>query len=82
MLAIYGFDNAEVIGATPRLGRKRGYEIQEWLDNNPDVTHYVILDDNSDMLDSQLGNFVKTDMFRGLCGADAEKAIKILNEEL
>ena len=42
---------------------------------------YVILDDDSDMLESQLPYFVQTDwMKRGLSQDDAEQAIKILNE--
>lgn len=33
------------------LGRfdRRGYEIQSWLDSNPDYTAIVILDDDRDM---------------------------------
>ena len=82
MLAIYGFDNAEVIGATPKLPTKRGYEIQQWLKEHPEVTNYVILDDDNDMLKEQSANFVKTSMYRGLSKEDAEKAIKILNGEV
>jgi hypothetical protein len=37
---------------------RRGVEIQEWLDRHPQVTHFAILDDDSDMLDHQLANFV------------------------
>lgn len=66
---------------------ERGHEIQEWLDNNV-VDNYVIIDDTSDMLKSQEGNFVKTsnnyahsDHIHGLgltleC---SEEAINILN---
>lgn len=36
----------------------RGAEIAEWLSENPQVTHYAILDDSDDMLDEQDGNFV------------------------
>lgn len=38
----------EVIGITPRLGL-RGTEIQAWLDENPGIESFVILDDDSDM---------------------------------
>jgi hypothetical protein len=41
-----------VIAATPisyEARRVRGDEIQEWLDENPDVTAFAIVDDNSDM---------------------------------
>jgi hypothetical protein len=44
----------------------RGDEIEQWLSLNPQVTHYVIIDDNSDMLPDQLANhFVQTDMYEG-----------------
>ena len=68
----------------------RGHEIQYWLDRHPEVTHYVILDDDNDMLDSQRQNFVRTannkhhtdfvDIGYGLTKECAEQAIDILNE--
>ena len=57
----------------------RGDEIQDWLDRYPEVTGYCILDDDSDMLDSQLRNFVQTDMDYGLTDALAYRAVQILN---
>jgi hypothetical protein len=89
----------EVIGITPNLtyGRgfsdhtPRGVEIQQWLDEHPDVTNYVILDDDSDMLEHQMKNFVVTfdnvdhpdsvDIGYGLTKICAEKAIEILNRD-
>jgi hypothetical protein len=38
-----------VIDITPTLYSKRGLEIQKWLDQNPQVTDFVIIDDDSDM---------------------------------
>ncbi len=38
---------------------ERGFEIQEWLDKHK-VDSYVILDDDNDMLTSQLDNFIQT----------------------
>lgn len=39
----------EVLGKTPVMhGKKRGHEIQAWLDANP-VKAFVILDDDADM---------------------------------
>lgn len=67
-------------GWTKRGSNFRGWDIQEWLDRHPEVTEYVILDDNSDMLDSQLPHFVQTS-FEGK-GFDTEhlaKAVEILN---
>lgn len=37
----------------------RGHEIQMWLDHTPGV-HYVIIDDDNDMLDIQKPYFVRT----------------------
>lgn len=48
-----------------RMG-ERGKEIQEWLDRHPETENYLILDDDSDMLDSQKENFIKTDTYNGL----------------
>jgi len=79
MFALYGFPDIEIIGATPKLNIARGYEIREWLHHNKDVEKYVILDDNSDMLESQMPFFVKTDLHIGLTKENAEKAIDILN---
>lgn len=62
------------------LSDERGAEIQAWLDAHPEVTNYVIIDDNSDMLPIQMNNFVKVNQWYGLTMEDAEKAIKILNQ--
>lgn len=82
----------EVIDITPYLGNHtiRGYEIEEWLyKHTPE--NYVIIDDDSDMLQSQKNNFVCTfknmnhsdyiDLGYGLTKECAEKAIKILTNE-
>lgn len=53
----------------------RGEEIQKWLDAHPEVTKYAILDDNSDMLDSQLLNFFKTSWEVGITEDIANKVI-------
>ena len=91
----------EVIGITPSFWisaddsipqykkDKRGYEIQDWIDkNNPD--NYVILDDDVDMLEGQMDNFVQTsenpdhedciDIGYGLTSICADKAIEILKK--
>ena len=61
--------------------KERGYEIQEWLDRHPEVTHYAILDDDSDMLEEQLPNFFKTEWKTGLTTDIAEKVIQHLNRK-
>ncbi len=83
MLEQKGFKGS-VIGKTPKIGGKRGYEIEHWLDHNEGVENYVILDDNSDMLFPQMSHFVKTEFYGedgGLQDNDVEKAIKILNDK-
>lgn len=69
-----------VYDVTPVSG-KRGAEIEEWLDTHSDIDSYVILDDDSDMLDSQLSHFIKTNMKEGLTPELADKAIEILNRK-
>ena len=56
---------------------ERGDEIKEWLSRNPDVTHYVILDDDSDMSDIA-DHLVKTTFYKGLLPEHAAKAIEML----
>ena len=68
---------------------ERGYEIFEWLEKHPEVTNYVILDDDTDMLPKQLNNFVLTrenfkhtgyvDFGYGLTKECADMCINILN---
>lgn len=80
----------QVIDITPIIhDRIRGVEIQKWLDKNK-VSNYVIIDDDDDMLSSQMNNYVKTsdnkdhidcvNIGYGLTRICAEKAIKILNK--
>ena len=68
----------------------RGYEIQQWIDDNKDkIESYCIIDDDNDMLPSQQDNFVRTannikhsdcvDIGYGLTKECAKKAIEILN---
>lgn len=89
----------EVIDITPNLtygsgknsSTPRGKEIQHWLNEHPEVTNYVILDDDSDMLSTQMENFVKTsgnlhhiDFVDGggygLTKECSQEAVKILNK--
>jgi hypothetical protein len=73
-------DNAQLTKSGLWLGDERGYEIKAWLDKHHEVKSYVIIDDNSDMLEEQMQNFVKTNQWYGLTMEDAENAIKILNK--
>ena len=82
----------EIIGVTPHEASEetinlyaatnnvadRGYEIQEWIDENkPD--RYCIIDDDDDMLPIQKNNFVKTSNKIGLDLPTSESVIVILN---
>lgn len=45
---------------------ERGYEIQAYLNTHPEITNYVILDDDSDMLKNQEDHFVHCDPLYGI----------------
>jgi hypothetical protein len=68
-----------VIGKTcnSRSGR-RGEEIAVYLEGNPQIENYVIIDDDSDMLECQLDNFVKTSGLVGFTIHDYTKACRVL----
>lgn len=70
----------QIYGITPgTVKRYRGEEIKLWLDEHPEVTNYVIIDDDSDMLDEQYPHLVQTSWLTGITDCDVEKAINILN---
>lgn len=56
---------SRVIGKTPKLGTIRGLEIQAWLKDNPQVTKFAIIDDDSDMGDL-MDNLFKTNWSDGI----------------
>lgn len=70
-----------IFDKTGSEGNIRGDEIQAWLDRHPEVTKYAILDDDSDMLESQMSNFFKTSWEAGLTDEIAQKVIEHLGEE-
>ncbi len=78
---LYEWDNAPIIDMTPSLPGKRdsherrGHEIQQWLDNNP-VDSYVIFDDDSDMLGSQLHSFIHVSNINGFRSQHYVKALR------
>lgn len=62
-----GLDNIDVIGVTGYDdSRIRGREIKAWLDEHKEVEDFVIIDDDSDMLESQRTHFFPTDNYCGL----------------
>lgn len=62
-------------------GTGRGGEIQTWLDKHHEVDNYVIIDDDHDMLNSQLYHFVQTNFEDGLTEVETKRAIKVLNRK-
>jgi len=73
----------KVIGVTKHLtSRYRGEEIDLYMKENlhNQEFNYVILDDDSDMLESQKPNFVETDWEFGLQDDTVKQAIDILNK--
>lgn len=68
-----------IIGMTDSVGTCRGNEIKFYMNEHPDVDNYVIIDDDSDMFDYQLFNFVQTDTYEGITERDAKLCVDILN---
>jgi hypothetical protein len=52
-----------------------------WLKEHPEITNYVILDDDSDMLKSQQSNFVYISGVTGLTLDNALKALSIFGKQ-
>ena len=73
-----------MIGATPKSKGfdTRGEEIDYWLKEHPDVTHYAIVDDCEKMLPHQDQFYVQTDPDIGLTLADYKRLLSILTREL
>lgn len=67
---------------TDTQGSMRGDEIRRWLEKHyMDVENYVILDDDSDMLDEQLLHFVQTDTYEGITDREMKLCVGVLNNE-
>ena len=61
-----GFKPSTFVGITGDRKSLRGEEIQEWLNQHPEVTDYAILDDDSDMLPEQFKKYHNCDGWFGL----------------
>ena len=71
----------KVLDRTPHdWNLDRGAEIQMWIDSyqREDITHSVILDDDSDVR-HLMPKLIQTNTEFGLAMEDAEKAIQLLN---
>lgn len=77
-------DSKRVIGVTEDEKHDgkgdRGYHIRNWLKDHPEVTAFVIVDDESDM-DELFDKLVKTNGFVGMTEKDVQSAIDILNKQ-
>lgn len=67
-----------IVGMT-ESGSCRCNEIKFYMNDHPEVENYVIIDDDSDMCDYQLFNFVQTDTYEGITERDAKLCVDILN---
>lgn len=82
MLRLHGMIDV-VIDRTPDLvddTHNRGDEIEAWLKGHPEVSQFVILDDESDMSDV-INHLVQTSFKTGLQDEHVVKAIDILSNE-
>lgn len=70
---------SNIIGMTECIDGLRGNEIKSYMNEHPEVENYVIIDDDSDMCDDQLCNFVQTDTWDGITERDAKLCVDILN---
>jgi len=59
----------------------RGTEIKLWLDLHPEVTDYIIIDDDENMLEEQMSRFVKTDLHQGMTEEHFNRVRAILSAE-
>jgi hypothetical protein len=78
-LAIDGTPDFREDTSVPRMYR-RGHEIRAWLEAHPEVTQWVVVDDERLAIESILGSdrCVFTNPNRGLTTVDAELAVGIL----
>lgn len=70
----------KVLDKTPSRYMARGFEIQEWLDENNFTGKFIIIDDDSDMC-HLLPLLVRTDCQLGFTLYDYEKALRLLQGE-
>jgi HAD domain in Swiss Army Knife RNA repair proteins len=77
LFALYGWNEAPVIGVTPYIaGLIRGDEVHAWLANNDFSGRYVCLDDDDDFRVGQ--PLVRTDREVGMTSLDAALCVELL----
>ena len=78
-LDFHGIDKDRIIGCTGNEGPPRGLEVRLWMDRNPSVTNYVIIDDEQEFPGLE-DHLVRPNGYVGLTSDDIKKAIEILNK--
>ena len=76
-----GIDSSRVIGITGNERGERGGQVKAYLAGNPEITHYVIIDDESDFT-GLMDRLVKTNPHIGLTEDNIKKALDILKKPL
>jgi hypothetical protein len=76
-----GIDSSRVVDVTGNEPGERGDQVKAHLARNPQITSYVILDDNSDFTGFE-DRLVLTSPYVGLTEADVNKAIEILRKPI
>lgn len=86
IFARHGWEDFPIVGLTPightlfEVGhRERGQEIQYWLDHNGNP-EYIILDDDSDMLDSQMSRFIHCSNVNGFRSKHYCQALRLFGQ--
>ena len=65
---------------TPQISLShRGTEINMWLDKHPEVKNYLILDDDTNILEEQTPHFIRTYLHFGMQAEHYYKARDILD---
>jgi hypothetical protein len=83
LLEPLGIPRVRIYGMTPReseKGNQRGHEIQDWLDAHEEVTDFVIIDDDSDMVHLS-PRHVHTSFMHGLQYGDVIQVFHLFGED-
>lgn len=70
----------EIYGITPYLDKERGYEIKQYLKEHNEFNNYVIVDDDSDMLEEQMSHLCLVNREVGFTRRDYRKCVEILKD--
>lgn len=76
--ALLEYADIPIRDTTPSLHKKRGDEIKAFLDEHPEISRYIIIDDDSDMLPEQMKNFHLVDRKVGFTKKDYEECLEML----